>query len=251
MYGKAFASMYTGSMFGAGIHVFAVWNYIIANADAKGYVEINPRMLAATLGGTATEVQSAIDYLTSSDENSRNPDEEGRRIVREGQFLFRIVSYLRYRDVRNAEAKKQYDRNYRRQQRAKEKSSMSSDDVAKNTTVVSASLQSSQVEEEVIKHMPKASPLAMAEKIYWAYPRHVDKQDALRAIEKALRKLEKERRLGADWLLGQVETFAAQCEGWSREEKRFIKYPATWFNKGSYDDESLVPKEKFVWEVVQ
>ena len=137
-------------MFGAGMHVFAVWNYIIANSDAKGYAEINPRMIAATLGGTPTEVQSAIDYLSSSDENSRNPDEEGRRIVREGQFMYRIVSYMRYRDVRNAEAKKEYDRNYRREQRAQKKSSMSSDDVVKNTTVASESFKSSQVKVEVV-----------------------------------------------------------------------------------------------------
>ena len=51
MYGKIFASTFTGSMFGAGSDVFAVWGYVIANAQ-DSRIELNPRMLASTLGST-------------------------------------------------------------------------------------------------------------------------------------------------------------------------------------------------------
>jgi hypothetical protein len=115
--------MYEGSMFGAGLNVFAVWNWIIANADAKGFVEINAKLLAAMLGGSVEDVQSAINYLSEPDLSSRNPADEGRRIVRESQFMYRIVSYGQYRNIRDMETKREYDRNYRRSERARKMSS--------------------------------------------------------------------------------------------------------------------------------
>lgn len=53
MYGKVFPEMYTGSMLGAGCHVFATWGYAISSCDAKGFVELNPVLLATLLGATA------------------------------------------------------------------------------------------------------------------------------------------------------------------------------------------------------
>src|SRR3989338_2531118 len=50
MYGKHFAQTYTGSMFGAGPVVFAVWGYVIANARRDGTVEVNAQLVAAAPG---------------------------------------------------------------------------------------------------------------------------------------------------------------------------------------------------------
>ncbi len=62
--------MYSGSMFGAGVHIFAVWGYAIAGKDENGIVELNPPLVAAQLGGTVEQIQDAIDYLTRPDPNS-------------------------------------------------------------------------------------------------------------------------------------------------------------------------------------
>jgi hypothetical protein len=149
--------MYTGSMCGAGLHVFGVWNYVIANADARGYLEINPKIVSTVLGCKPEEVQAGIDYLSEVDSNSHNPAEEGRRIVREGQRLYRIVSYMYYREMRDAEAKREYDRAYvaaRRAERreAKERpittSRTESESVVKNTTNYDMSYMSPQAEAE-------------------------------------------------------------------------------------------------------
>ena len=51
MWAKHFKSMYEGSMYGAGLAVFAVWGYTIANAR-KVVVELNPKRVADTLGGS-------------------------------------------------------------------------------------------------------------------------------------------------------------------------------------------------------
>lgn len=110
MFGKVFAQMYEGSMMGAGPWVFALWPYIIANCDRRGYVELNPRLIAAKIGGSSADARSAIEYLAAPDPESRSKDEGGRRIAKEGEYLYRIVNYEKYRDIRNAENRREQNR---------------------------------------------------------------------------------------------------------------------------------------------
>lgn len=120
MYGKFFASTFSGSMFGAGPDVFAVWGYVIANAwDAA--VELNPALLAATLGTTPERVEAAIGYLTSPDPHSRNPAEQGRRLVHEGAFSYRVVSHEIYRTIRSEDDRRAYNREAQQKSRANKK----------------------------------------------------------------------------------------------------------------------------------
>lgn len=121
MYGKGFAAMYTGSMFGAGLHVFAVWNYAINNADRRGFVELNPLVLAATLGGAVEQIAAALEYLESPDPKSRSKAEGGRRMVRSGEYLYALVNYAAYRDMLDAEKRRNYLRVKQREHRAKPK----------------------------------------------------------------------------------------------------------------------------------
>jgi hypothetical protein len=119
VYGKLFASTFTGSMLGTGPVVFSVWAYVIAHT-VKEEVELNPRLLATTIGCSPEEVQTAITYLCSPDPESRNPAEEGRRLVRNGQYQYRVVSHSVYNAVRDEEARREYLRNYKAEQREDE-----------------------------------------------------------------------------------------------------------------------------------
>ncbi len=118
MYGKCFESMYEGSMIGAGINVFAVWNYIITKARG-GAVEVNPKMLAFTLGGTEKQVEDALEFLQRPDPSSRSKEEGGRRLIREGQFQYRLVNWERYQNIRNLSEKREYNRVKQAEYRAK------------------------------------------------------------------------------------------------------------------------------------
>lgn len=69
------------------------------------------------------------------------------------------------------------------------------------------------------------------EDIYAAYPRKEAKQDALRAIEKALTK-----RSAAE-LLKATQNYAAAVQQWIPDDKKFVPHPATWFNGGRFDDD--------------
>ena len=85
----------------------------------------------------------------------------------------------------------------------------------------------------VISISPDAAApgLDLARLIYAAYPRKVGPAAALRAINKALHTLD------PTYLEMQTKAFADACSRWPEEDRRFIPHPATWFNRGSYNDD--------------
>lgn len=117
MYGKHYESMYDGSMYGAGLNVFAVWGYVISHAR-EGRIELLPRKLADTLGGTVDEVRAALDFLCSPDPESRNKDHEGRRLVLEGEFQYFMPSWEHYQKMMNEADRREYNRLAKRRERA-------------------------------------------------------------------------------------------------------------------------------------
>lgn len=118
MYGKYFASTFTGSMFGAGCEVFALWGYVIAMA-VDGTVELNPAYLSAVLGATPQQVQAALDTLCAPDTRSRTPTANGVRLIHETAFTYTVVNHAAYRAIRNEEERRAYNRNAKRKERAK------------------------------------------------------------------------------------------------------------------------------------
>lgn len=96
-YGKIYEQTFTGSMYGSGACVFAVWSYVIANARPPGKIELNPRMLASTIGAPLEEIRKAIDLLCAPDPESRTKEHKGCRLIREGEFLYLVPTFARYR----------------------------------------------------------------------------------------------------------------------------------------------------------
>jgi len=85
--------------------------------------------------------------------------------------------------------------------------------------------------------MEKTAQLTAAE-IYAAYPRKVAKAAAFKAIEKALKAARKANpESGSANLLKAVQAYAEAVSQWPKDERRFVPHPATWFNRGSHDDD--------------
>jgi hypothetical protein len=118
MYGKHFESMYSGSMVGSGPAVFAVWGYIIAHAK-KGYVEINPIVLATIIGCSIDEISSAINHLCSPDPHSRTKDHEGKRLIKTDEFAYFVPSHEKYNSIRSEDERREYNRIKKQEERAK------------------------------------------------------------------------------------------------------------------------------------
>ena len=70
---------------------------------------------------------------------------------------------------------------------------------------------------------------------FWArYPRKVAKKDALKAFTKAV-KAQKDVGRFMNTLLASIEWWKTQ-DGWKKDGGKFIPYPATWLNRGSWED---------------
>lgn len=126
MFGKIFESLYEGSMIGAGSPVFAVWGYVIAkmrlDETVGAQVELNPALLSFVLGEQIGKVQDAIDYLCAPDPKSRSKEEGGRRLVKIGQFAYRVVNGRKYHSIKKAEERREYMRVAQARHREKKKS---------------------------------------------------------------------------------------------------------------------------------
>lgn len=124
MYGKAYASMYTGSMIGAGSPTFAVWGYVIANMKPDKehgmVVELNPVLLAFILGDAQEVVGQAIEKLMAPDPRSKSKEQEGRRLIQVGQFDYWVVNGLEYQRLRNEDERREYNRTRQSTWREKE-----------------------------------------------------------------------------------------------------------------------------------
>ena len=107
MYGKVFASMFTGSMYGCGAPAFAVMSYVIANQkpdrETGFQVELNVKDLANRIGESEEVISKAIDFLCAPDAKSRTEGEEGRRLIRLGTFEYQVVNGRHYDDLKRAE----------------------------------------------------------------------------------------------------------------------------------------------------
>lgn len=105
--------------------MFAVWGYVIANmrpdVAVGAQVEINPKLLAFTLGEDPLVVEGVIKKLCEPDLQSTSKAEEGRRLVKIGEFSYRVVNGAKYMAIKNEEERRDYFRAYKRKQRAKPK----------------------------------------------------------------------------------------------------------------------------------
>jgi len=125
MFGKHYESMYSGSMYGAGIDVFAVWGWVISHT-VKSRVEVNLKRVADELGAKEEEIEAAISKLCSPDPNSRNKEHDGRRMVKEGVYQYFIPSHDIYHSIKNEDDRREQNRTAKQKQRlnAKVKAAM-------------------------------------------------------------------------------------------------------------------------------
>lgn len=155
MYGKHFASMYGGSMYGKPAIVFAVWGYVISHfrpsrKDGQCYVELHPGLLAGTFSTTPDEVLGALEILEAPDPASQSKAHEGRRLILLSSFRgvgplhYLVVNGAKYRAIRDEEDRREYLKEAKRISRAKDAETSST----MSTTVNHGQPPSTQAEAE-------------------------------------------------------------------------------------------------------
>jgi hypothetical protein len=160
VYGKIFESTFTGSMYGAGPTVFAVWAYVIATTNIDHEVELNARLVAGCLGAKPEDVEAAIKYLTDPDPASRSPDHGGARLRHLGGFIYSVVNHEKYKGIRNEDERRAYNRDAQARRREKIKAGASGPSVSmcESMTVNDMSAVSAHTEGRVIYTGAPPSP---------------------------------------------------------------------------------------------
>lgn len=112
MYGKLFASMYEGTLYGQWQAIITLQQLVVL-ADEMGVVDMTPPAIAARTSIPLEIIEVGLTTLQNPDPYSRSPGEEGRRLVLiddSRPWGWRIVNYRYYRDLANRDDKRRKDR---------------------------------------------------------------------------------------------------------------------------------------------
>ncbi len=119
MYAKIFTSIFDGSMRGHSDLILVFVN-MLCHADQDGIVDRHWRAIADETGLSHDQVRSAVAALEGPDVESRSRNDDGRRIRRidpEREWGWEIVNFTKYRQLRSAEERREYLREYMRKKR--------------------------------------------------------------------------------------------------------------------------------------
>jgi hypothetical protein len=124
-YTPAFASLYTGSLYGKW-PTAAVWASLLPLIDARGQIEMTYEAISGMTGWPLDLLRVGIAELMKPDPGSRSPAEDGRRLVPLDpgrSWGWRVVNVQKYRDRasgadqvsdgRNAEKVRRYKERHR------------------------------------------------------------------------------------------------------------------------------------------
>jgi len=119
---KLYSSIVTSTIWREPDNVRLVWITMLAMADRKGAVEASVPGLADMARVTLADCVSALERLAEPDKWSRSQENEGRRIVAvDGGWL--LLNHAKYRAVRDDEKRREYQREWLADKRAKARNS--------------------------------------------------------------------------------------------------------------------------------
>ncbi len=240
-YTKLFSSIVTSTIWVAPDRTRIVWITMLALADRHGEVMASLPGLARVAGVPVEDCEIAIAAFLAPDPYSRTPDDEGRRIEKiEGGWA--LINHAKYRDMASREDSKNAAALRQKRHRAKKERNATVTDSNASVTPSNATvtetlhIADAEAEAEIIHQSikPSATPTndaIDADAIYSLYPRKEGKASAIKAIRAAL------KTKSAEFLLEAVAAYAAAVALWPAPDRQFIPHPATWFNRGSYDDD--------------
>lgn len=224
MYNKIFTKILDSSIWLETDSTRIVWLTLIAAMDETGFTQFaSPANLAHRARVPLESAESAISLLEGPDTNSSDPEHEGRRIERvPGGWM--VLNSAKYREMVTRAVSQEKTRERVARFRAKNKGvTMGNDSVTPSNVPVTPSEADTESEAASFRITP--------EDIYACYPRRVGRDDALKAIARAL------KSIPAAILQEKTKDYFEAMMLWPAHDRQFIPYPATWFNRGSYNDD--------------
>jgi hypothetical protein len=116
MYSKLFRQMYEGTLVSRGPwQALVTFQQLLILSDPVGVVDMDRESISRLTTIPLEVIKIGIEALEVADPESRTPDSEGRRIVRLNDHRtwgWKIVNFLHYRNIRDAEERRVYQRNW-------------------------------------------------------------------------------------------------------------------------------------------
>lgn len=230
MYAKLFESLTDSTVWALPHHVRVVWVTILAKADRTGYLAMSVYMLARSSNVTLSECEEALALFQSPDPHSRTKEHEGRRLVA-GPDGWQVVNYVKYRNMRSEEERREYRAEWMRKHRASQPREQPVNSVNGSVPIAEAEAETKAEQEKPktkTKHEPYSDPLFVE---FWAsYPNKAAKAAAWVAWLK-LKAPDRGRAAIA------AESYGKLWRGAPEDRRKFIPHPATWLNAGRWLDD--------------
>jgi len=123
MYGKIFHSIYDGTL-AEDWRALITFQQLIVLCDADGVVDMTPESISRRTGIPLEHIEAGITILIAPDPSSRSSESQGKRLLPlnpDRDWGWEIVNHKHYRDLRTAEDRREYMRNYMKEKRSKQK----------------------------------------------------------------------------------------------------------------------------------
>ena len=118
MYAKLFARVTDSSLMEESIPVRYTFIMLLAVADQEGCVIGTDVALSRRLNIPLDEFRQCVERLGKPDPDSNSKELDGVRLVKsEGERGYQIVNYVKYRNIKGQDDKREYMRNYMRERR--------------------------------------------------------------------------------------------------------------------------------------
>lgn len=123
MYAKLFSRITESSLMEEQIPVRYTFVMLLAISDPTGLVVGTDVAIARRLNMPFKQFVECVKVLQKPDPNSNSKEEDGRRLIAsDGERGYQIVNFVKYRDMRDEDAKRSYMRNYMQAYRARKPS---------------------------------------------------------------------------------------------------------------------------------
>lgn len=227
---KLFNSIIASSIWSEDDKTRLMWITMLASADPAGYVSGSIPGMAAMARMSLQEAEKSIVALCTPDPYSRSKEYEGRRLTEvEGGWL--ILNYLKYRQPRDPETRREQNRQAQQRFREKHRVSKSKPKSANISPRQKAEDRGQKRQCARKDEKPVCDTDTGFERFWTAYPRKEGRKDA----ERAWAKLSPSPEL-VETILAAVER-RKTTEQWTKENGRYIPKPATYLNGERWTDE--------------
>ena len=231
MFAKLFSSITESSLWSEPKEVRLLFVTMLAKADQNGFVEASIPGLARVANLTVEETEHGLQCLQSPDMYSKNPDNEGRRVLQvPGGFV--LLNYEDYRSRRNTEERREYMREYMQKYR-NGKPAVNKRKQSVNNGKPPLAHTDTETKTDKKKTVLSESDTNQFELFWAAYPRKTAKGNARKAWATAVKQADPETIIAAAGRYAKSVT-----------DPKFTAHPATWLNAERWLDEDMQPTKK-------